>query len=77
LYALTVHRSQGSQFARISLILPPATSPLLTRELFYTAVTRAKNGLRILGTEEAVRAAVTRPVARASGLRNRLAEPGR
>ena len=46
-YAMTVHRSQGSQFDRVSLILPPATSPLLTRELFYTAVTRARSGLRI------------------------------
>ncbi|MGA5305852.1 exodeoxyribonuclease V subunit alpha [Nucisporomicrobium flavum] len=73
LYAMTVHRSQGSQFDRVSLVLPPATSPLLTRELFYTAVTRARTGLRILGTEEAVRAAVTRPIARASGLRESLA----
>ncbi|MCU7728880.1 exodeoxyribonuclease V subunit alpha [Actinoplanes sp. KI2] len=72
LYAMTVHRSQGSQFDRVSLVLPPATSPLLTRELFYTAVTRAKSGLRILGSEEAVRAAVNRPIARASGLRESL-----
>ncbi|WP_433303244.1 exodeoxyribonuclease V subunit alpha [Actinoplanes sp. CA-030573] len=73
LYAMTVHRSQGSQFDRVSLVLPPATSPLFTRELFYTAVTRARTGLRILGTEDAVRAAVTRPIARASGLRESLA----
>ncbi|GAA1614317.1 exodeoxyribonuclease V subunit alpha [Actinoplanes couchii] len=75
LYAVTVHRSQGSQFERVSLILPPASSPLLTRELFYTAVTRAKNGLRVLGTEEAVRTAVERPIARASGLRESLGVP--
>jgi exodeoxyribonuclease V alpha subunit len=75
LYAMTVHRSQGSQFDRVSLVLPPAGSPLLTRELFYTAVTRARNGLRILGREDAVRAAVTRPIARASGLRDSLARP--
>jgi exodeoxyribonuclease V alpha subunit len=75
LYAMTVHRSQGSQFDRVSLVLPPATSPLLTRELFYTAVTRAKSGLRLLGSEEAVRAAVTRQIARASGLRDSLALP--
>ncbi|MCO8276749.1 exodeoxyribonuclease V subunit alpha [Actinoplanes sp. TRM 88003] len=77
LYAMTVHRSQGSQFDRVSLVLPPATSPLLTRELFYTAVTRARTGLRILGTEDAVRAAVTRPIARASGLRDTLTERAR
>ncbi|WP_250007917.1 exodeoxyribonuclease V subunit alpha [Actinoplanes sp. M2I2] len=75
LYAMTVHRSQGSQFDRVSLILPPAGSPLLTRELFYTAVTRAQSGLRILGSEEAVRAAVTRPITRASGLRDSLGIP--
>jgi exodeoxyribonuclease V alpha subunit len=75
LYAMTVHRSQGSQFTRVSLILPPSTSPLLTRELFYTAITRATTSLRILGTEEAIRAAVSRPIARASGLRESLATP--
>lgn len=75
LYAMTVHRSQGSQFGRVSLVLPPATSPLLTRELFYTAVTRAREGLRVIGAEDAVRAAVTRPIARASGLRASLAVP--
>jgi len=72
-HAMTVHRSQGSQFDRVSLILPPAQSPLLTRELFYTAVTRAKTHIRILGAEDAVRAAVARPISRASGLRYSLA----
>lgn len=70
--AMTVHRSQGSQFQRVSVLLPPADSPLLTRELFYTAVTRAKDFVRVIGTEDAVRLAVTRPVVRASGLRHRL-----
>lgn len=72
-YAMTVHRGQGSQFERVSLILPTADSLLLTRELLYTAITRARRHLRILGTEQAVRAAVTRPVTRASGLRHALA----
>ncbi|WP_305783992.1 exodeoxyribonuclease V subunit alpha [Symbioplanes lichenis] len=75
LYALTVHRSQGSQFGRVTLVLPEAGSPLLTRELLYTAVTRARTGLRILGTPDAIRAAVARPVARATGLRDSLAAP--
>ncbi|WP_306204480.1 exodeoxyribonuclease V subunit alpha [Actinoplanes sp. RD1] len=75
LYALTVHRSQGSQFGKVSLILPEAGSPLLTRELLYTAVTRARTGLRILGTPDGIRAAVERPVARATGLRDSLAAP--
>ncbi len=69
MHAMTVHRSQGSQFARVSLLLPPDSSPLLTRELFYTAVTRASEFVRVVGSEAAVRAAVTRPILRASGLR--------
>ncbi|MBK6872349.1 MAG: exodeoxyribonuclease V subunit alpha [Kineosporiaceae bacterium] len=68
-HAMTVHRAQGSQFARVSVVLPPATSPLLTRELLYTALTRAREHVRVVGSEAAVRAAVTRPVRRASGLR--------
>ncbi|MEU6698441.1 AAA family ATPase [Pseudonocardia sp. NPDC046786] len=72
-YAMTVHRSQGSQFRRVTVVLPPADSPLMTRELLYTAVTRAKEQVRIIGTEAAVRAAIARPAGRASGLRLRLA----
>ncbi|KAE8765306.1 exodeoxyribonuclease V subunit alpha [Georgenia thermotolerans] len=71
-HAMTVHRGQGSQFAHVSLVLPPATSPLLTRELLYTAVTRAQELVRIVGAADAVRAAVERPVRRASGLREPL-----
>ncbi|GAA4695474.1 exodeoxyribonuclease V subunit alpha [Pseudonocardia yuanmonensis] len=71
-HAMTVHRSQGSQFARVTVVLPPPESPLLTRELLYTAVTRARSVVRIVGSEEAVRAAIARPVSRASGLRERM-----
>jgi exodeoxyribonuclease V alpha subunit len=67
--ALTVHRSQGSQYEAVTVLLPPATSPILTRELLYTAVTRASHRVRIVGSEESVRAAVGRQVVRASGLR--------
>ncbi|TYP86906.1 exodeoxyribonuclease V subunit alpha [Blastococcus xanthinilyticus] len=68
-HALTVHRSQGSQFEEVAVLLPPAGSPLLTRELLYTAVTRASRSVRIVGSADAVRAAVGRQVVRASGLR--------
>jgi exodeoxyribonuclease V alpha subunit len=68
MHALSVHRSQGSQFDRVTLVLPPAESPLLTQELLYTAVTRAKQHVRIVGTREALAAAVRRPIVRASGL---------
>ncbi len=71
-HAMTVHRAQGSQFRQVSLVLPAATSPLLTRELLYTAVTRARDGVCVVGTAEAVRVAVQRPVRRASGLRDPL-----
>ena len=54
------------------MLLPAPTSQILTRELLYTAVTRARRHLILAGTEESVRAAVDRPVARASGLRRRL-----
>ncbi|MTD12660.1 exodeoxyribonuclease V subunit alpha [Nakamurella sp. YIM 132087] len=71
-HAMTVHRSQGSQFGTVTLVLPEVGSPLLTRELLYTAITRARNKVRILGDREAFAAAVARPAARASGLRGRL-----
>ncbi|WP_041554288.1 exodeoxyribonuclease V subunit alpha [Cellulomonas fimi] len=71
-HAMTVHRGQGSQFTRVTVLLPPATSPLLTRELLYTAVTRARESVHVIGSPDAVRAAVERPVRRASGLRHPL-----
>ena len=71
-FATTVHKSQGSEFDDGALVLPPPESPLLSRELLYTAITRAKRSLVIVGTEEALRAAVSRPIARASGLTRRL-----
>ncbi|MBC7290576.1 MAG: exodeoxyribonuclease V subunit alpha [Actinotalea sp.] len=71
-HAMTVHRGQGSQFGRVSVVLPPATSPLLTRELLYTAVTRAREHVRVVGTDAAIRVAVGRPIRRASGLREPL-----
>ncbi len=71
-HAMTVHRSQGSQFDEVTVLLPEEDSRILTRELFYTAVTRAKRVVRIVATEDAVRAAVTRRAQRATGLTHRL-----
>ncbi len=71
-YAMTIHKSQGSQFDTASVILPPPDSRILTRELLYTAATRARKRLVLAGSEESLRAAVGRPIARASGLRRRL-----
>jgi exodeoxyribonuclease V alpha subunit len=72
-YAMTVHKSQGSQFQTAAVVLPEPSSQILTRELLYTAVTRAREELILVGSEEAIRVAVARPIARASGLRSRLA----
>ena len=72
-HAMTVHRAQGSQFDSVSFVMPPPDSPLLTRELLYTAVTRARRHVLLIGSEEAIRGAVQRPANRASGLRHRLA----
>jgi exodeoxyribonuclease V alpha subunit len=72
MHAMTVHRAQGSQFGCVSVIVPPPESPLLTRELLYTAVTRATKRVQVFGTEESIRRAVLRPASRASGLANRL-----
>ena len=71
-HAMTVHKSQGSQAATVSVVLPDEESRLLTRELFYTAVTRAQERVRVVGSEASIRAAVGREVQRASGLRERL-----
>jgi exodeoxyribonuclease V alpha subunit len=71
-YAMTIHKSQGSQFDTAAVLLPSVGSRILTRELLYTAVTRARRELILVGTEATVRSAVARPVARASGLRDRL-----
>lgn len=67
-YASTIHKSQGSQFEEVSIILPEASSPLLTRELLYTAVTRASGHVHLYGTTQALERAVERRANRASGL---------
>lgn len=71
-HAMTVHKSQGSQFDAVAVLLPEPGSAILTRELLYTAVTRARTALTLAGPEASFRAAVGRPIARASGLADRL-----
>ena len=72
MHAMTIHKSQGSQAEEVTVLLPQEDSRLLTRELFYTAVTRAKERVRVVGSEEALRAAIERRAVRASGLAQRL-----
>jgi exodeoxyribonuclease V alpha subunit len=68
-YAMTVHKSQGSEFAHTALLLPERTSPILTRELVYTGVTRARTWFTLVETASGVlEEAVARRVRRISGL---------
>jgi exodeoxyribonuclease V alpha subunit len=87
-FAMTVHKSQGSEFDRVAVALPDAPGEnerrLLTREMLYTAVTRARSGVHLHAGAEVVRAAIAQRTERTSGLRVRLwgeafdenAEPG-
>jgi exodeoxyribonuclease V alpha subunit len=71
-YAMTVHKSQGSEFERVVVVLPGQPSRVLGRELLYTALTRARQAVEVWGTEEVFRQAVSTPVLRVSGLGRRL-----
>jgi exodeoxyribonuclease V alpha subunit len=71
-FAMSVHKSQGSEFDEVALLLPDRPSPILTRELVYTAVTRARRRVRIFGSAEVLSAAIEAHVQRASGLRAML-----
>ena len=75
MHAMTIHKSQGSEAQEVTVLLPEGESPLLTRELLYTAITRAQRRVTIVGSEATVRAAVAAQIRRATGLRQRLAIP--
>lgn len=72
IHAMTVHKAQGSQFDQVTVVLPTPDSPLLTRELLYTALTRAKAEVTLIGSTESLQSAVRQQARRASGLRDRL-----
>jgi exodeoxyribonuclease V alpha subunit len=72
-FALTVHKSQGSEFDRVLFVLPDRESPVLSRELLYTGITRARTSVELWFEEKVFRAALARRVGRASGLREALA----
>jgi exodeoxyribonuclease V alpha subunit len=71
-FAITVHKSQGSEFERLLFILPEKDNPLLTRELLYTAITRARQAVTLWSNEAILRAAISRRTIRHSGLRETL-----
>jgi len=75
-YATTVHKAQGSELGSAALILPEADLPLLSRELVYTALTRARGSMVVVGRRALLAAAARRPLGRSSGLAERLATRG-
>lgn len=75
-YAMTVHKSQGSEFEHTALVLPEDASPTLTRELLYTGITRARRWLSLVGAPASVTQALAQRTRRYSGLAERLSSPG-
>lgn len=75
-WALTVHKSQGSEFDKILFLLPPKDHPLCTRELLYTGLTRARQSATLFGTEDQTLHAIARTIHRVSGLADRLKDDG-
>ncbi len=75
-YATTVHKAQGSELEEVAVLLPRRSSPVLSRELLYTAVTRARREVVLLASREQVAEAVATPVRRSSGLCDELRENG-
>ena len=71
-WAFTIHKSQGSEYEQVVVSLPDRPNRILSRELLYTAVTRAKHGVVIIGSTEVLRASLSRRVERVSGLTERL-----
>jgi exodeoxyribonuclease V alpha subunit len=71
-FALTVHKSQGSEFHDALVILPERDAPVLTRELLYTGITRVRETVEVWASEEILRQTIERKIARSSGLRDRL-----
>jgi exodeoxyribonuclease V alpha subunit len=71
-FAMTVHKAQGSEFDRVLLVLPGEDLPLLTRELVYTAITRARRSVAIVGARDLLVRAASRSIERHSGIAERL-----
>ncbi|MBT6462379.1 MAG: ATP-binding domain-containing protein, partial [Opitutae bacterium] len=67
-YATTIHRSQGSEYDKVLVILPPEESRILTRELLYVAVSRARSGVLLVGAENSLRAAINNSEPSTSGV---------
>ncbi len=71
-YAMTIHKSQGSEFEQVLITLPDKINPILTRELLYTAVTRAKQQVHVLTSEAVFKQTISQQVSRYGGLAGKL-----
>jgi exodeoxyribonuclease V alpha subunit len=71
-FAMTIHKSQGSEFEEVLIILPETISPVLTKELLYTAITRAKKTIKLVANEAVFSSTVRQRVQRVTGLINRF-----
>jgi exodeoxyribonuclease V alpha subunit len=72
-FAVTIHKSQGSEYGHVALLLPPdADNRILSRQLLYTGASRAREVVEVWGTADALAAAIATPVLRAGGLQRRL-----
>jgi exodeoxyribonuclease V alpha subunit len=71
-FAMTIHKSQGSEFDTTYMLLPQTYTPLLSRELVYTGITRAKKSLRLFANKDVMERAISSPTKRASGLARTL-----
>ena len=76
-FAVTIHKSQGSEYDHVALLLPPeADNRILSRQLLYTGASRARHTLELWATAAALAAALATPITRAGGLRQRLQAGG-
>jgi exodeoxyribonuclease V alpha subunit len=75
-FAMTVHKAQGSEFDHVALVLPDVDHPLLTRELIYTAITRARRSVLVVGPRDVLARAISRTSLRSSGVAARLEAGG-
>jgi exodeoxyribonuclease V alpha subunit len=73
-FAMTVHKSQGSEFQQIALVLPAVSTRVVTRELLYTAVTRARSEVLLVSPESVLKEGISKQTSRRSGLLARLQE---
>jgi exodeoxyribonuclease V alpha subunit len=72
---MTIHKSQGSEFENVFMLLPEQLTPLLTRELIYTGLTRARQNVHIWGNEHIFKQAISQQINRTSGLTSIIAFP--